>query len=189
MVIATYDNYYIHDKNTLIIKLHYNGKLDDIDELNNSTNNLQIKYLYFTDSYDEYFIMNSFEFTDSFYQIKKLSYSKFNQPIDNLPQTLESLSFGFSFNCTIDNLPQSLRNLSFGNHFNQMVNNLPQTLKKIKFDYLFNCTVDNLPQTLESLTVGTSFNQTINNLPQSLKKLSLGNNFNQNLDNLPNSIN
>ncbi len=52
----------------------------------------------------------------------------FNHPVDNLPQSVAELTFGFRFNQPVDKLPQSITNLAFGQHFDQCVNNLPQSL-------------------------------------------------------------
>jgi hypothetical protein len=51
--------------------------------------------------------------------------NNFNREVNNLPVTLQSLSFGYCFNQQVDNLPEKLISLAFGNNFNQPVNNLP----------------------------------------------------------------
>jgi hypothetical protein len=39
---------------------------------------------------------------------------KFNQKVDNLPNNLTHLSFGYCFNKEVNNLPENLTHLSFG---------------------------------------------------------------------------
>ena len=107
----------------------------------------------------------------------------FNQPINNLPKSLKKLSIGDfyghdEFNHPIDNLPNSLEYLKLGGKFNQSVDFLPNSLKIIIIDGQFNQPIDNLPNTLEKLYLGKKnslyqFNQSINNLPKSLKLLLL----------------
>ena len=112
----------------------------------------------------------------------------FNQPIDNLPNSIEKIELYGKFNQPIDNLPNSIKYLMLGNHFDQPINNLPNSLIKLNLGQYFNHPVDNLPNTIIELELDDSFNQPINNLPQSLKYLTLGNNFNQSVHNLPRTI-
>ena len=44
--------------------------------------------------------------------------SIFNQPMDNLPNTIANLTLGSSFNKSIDNLPNSITNLILDEKFN-----------------------------------------------------------------------
>jgi hypothetical protein len=62
----------------------------------------------------------------------------FNQPIDNLPNSIKYLDFDFGskFNQRIDNLPNNLTHLKLEEEFNQPISNLPLRLKKID---IFNC--------------------------------------------------
>jgi len=55
----------------------------------------------------------------------------FNQQIDNLPNSIFSLTLGYEFNNPINNLPNSLTNLTLGNKFNKPINKLPSSLNKI----------------------------------------------------------
>ena len=59
---------------------------------------------------------------------------EFNQPVNNLPNSIINLTFGCGFNQSVDNLPNSIINLTFGNYFNQTINKLPINLKIIKFN-------------------------------------------------------
>ena len=48
-----------------------------------------------------------------------------NQLIDNLPNSLESIKFGYNFNQSVDKLPNLLKSIIFGEYFNQSVDKLP----------------------------------------------------------------
>ena len=77
-------------------------------------------------------------------------HNKFNQIVNNLciVKSICYIQFGRKFNQNVDNLPESLTHLEFGHEFNQNVNNLPQSLTYLKFGSDFNQSVDNLPQSL-----------------------------------------
>ncbi len=122
----------------------------------------------------------------------------FNQPIDNLPNTLTLLKLGYSFNQSIDNLPNTIKELTLGKNFNQPIDDLPNSLTHLTIGEYYNSPIDNLPNSLTHLTLGNKFNQPINNLPNSLTHLIIGKGvlkyfsasciFNQELNNLPNSL-
>jgi hypothetical protein len=114
--------------------------------------------------------------------------SKFNQRVDNLPNTLTQLTFSHRFNKSVDNLPNNLTHLTFGDDFNQLVDNLPTKLTNLTFGYYFNQSVDNLPTKLTNLTFGFHFNQKVDNLPKSLTHLTFGDSFNNSVDNLPTKL-
>jgi hypothetical protein len=137
--------------------------------------------------------------------------SYFNQPVDNLPETLTHLTFGNNFNQSVDNLPLSLTYLTFGrqtpvrlahpkimnihnclrcHNFNQSVDNLPKNLTHLTLGCDFNQSVDNLPENLTHLifTGDSTFNNLLNNLPKNLTHLKLNKIFCQKLDNLPISL-
>ena len=107
----------------------------------------------------------------------------FNKSIDNLPNSITDLTFGWRFNKPVDNLPNSLTHLEFeiNSEFNQPVDHLPESLTHLKFGLKFNQPVDNLPNTLIHLEfrIYSEFNQPVNNLPQFLTHLAFGKNFNQ----------
>ena len=110
----------------------------------------------------------------------KSEYSHFNQLVDELPNNLTRLTFGFSFNQLVDNLPNTLTHLTFGVCFNQLVD---ATCKnKIFTGAPKNNNVfdgDNLPENLTHLTFRNSFNQLVDNLPENLTHLTFGVCFNQ----------
>ena len=109
----------------------------------------------------------------------KIKTGNFNQPIDNLPYSLEYLEI-------------------VSEYFNQEINFLPYNLKYLIIESaLFNQTLDYLPQNLEVLHIDSnSFNLTFINLPTNLKRLHVTiylHSTNENNDiidfnNLPNSL-
>ena len=64
-------------------------------------------------------------------------YSTFNQPINNLPNTIITLTFGYYFNQIVDILPNSILNLTFGYSFNKFVDSLPNLILNLTFGYFF----------------------------------------------------
>ena len=79
---------------------------------------------------------------------KKEKNSHFDQKVDNLPNTLTHLTFGWGFNQLVDNLPENLTHLTFREDFNQKVDNLPLSLTHLTFGFNFNQNVDNLPSNI-----------------------------------------
>ena len=77
------------------------------------------------------YLFDKYEFNDT----KNLPYfyCKFNQQVDNLPNTLTHLTFGTNFNQQVDNLPNTLTHLTFGGYFDQQVDNLPNSLTHLTF--------------------------------------------------------
>ena len=59
--------------------------------------------------------------------------SKFNQKIDDLPQNITYLIFGWNFNQDVNNLPLDLTHLTFGVYFNKVANDLPSGLTHLTF--------------------------------------------------------
>ncbi len=129
---------------------------------------------------------------------KKLQYLRysniFNQPVDNLSNSITELIFGNSFNQHVDNLPNSITHLTFGNSFNQPVDNLPNSITHLIFGDYFNQSVNNLPNSLINLEFGLEFNQPIDKIYSKCKQnsgsnqnsgivtLGFGDKFNQPID-------
>jgi hypothetical protein len=90
------------------------------------------------------------------------------------------------FNQKVNHLPQSITHLIFGNDFNQEVNYLPCTLTHLTFGWVFNQEVNHLPESIIHLTLGGNYNQELNQLPQSITNLTFGWRFNRELNQLPN---
>jgi hypothetical protein len=63
-------------------------------------------------------------------------------------KNIKSIIFGMKFDQKIENLPNTLTHLTFGNDFNQKIENLPNTLTHLTFGWKFNQTIENLPNTL-----------------------------------------
>ena len=173
-------DYWLYNDNTIIIKPHFNADINLIN-FNNKIVSL---------------IFTNYEKIE--HVIKKINnnilhgvicrFSEFNQSVDNLPITLQNLTFGHKFNQSVDNLPHNLTKLTFGNRFNCTVDNLPHTLLDLTFVCCFNQHIDNLPQNLTNLNLGWYFNKSVDNLPHGILNLTFGFNFNQPVDNLPNRI-
>ena len=170
--------------NDMIIFTHEFNKPLDLELINKYKNLIFSNYILNNDLFDKY--KNN--------DIIFMQYigSKFNQEVNNLPNSLTHLTFGNDFNQEVNNLPNSLTHLTFDSHFNQEVNNLPNSLTHLTFGYDFNQEVNNLPNTLIHLifgwSFGWSFNREVNNLPKHLIQLTFGDNFNQEVNNLPNSL-
>lgn len=113
-------------------------------------------------------------------------YSKFNQPINFLPNSLEILILGNSFNNSLDNLPNSLKYLTIGNTcskyfnasciFNQSLDNLPNSLIELTFcnESIFQKSLDNLPNTLKKITLSGYYTGSIDNLSDSIETIMIG---------------
>jgi hypothetical protein len=117
----------------------------------------------------------------------KKQFSKFNQSVDNLPNTLTHINFGRRFNQSVDNLPNNLTHLTFGAWFNQSVDSLPNNLTHLTFGVGFNQSVDYLPKNLTHLTFGYSFNQKVDSLPSTLIEIGFYSHC-KIKNNIPNSI-
>ena len=77
------------------------------------------------------------------------------------------------FNQPIDNLPQTLKKLRISGEFNQSIDNLPQTLKRIELYGEFNKDLDKLPKNLEYLIALVDFRGKLDRLPKSVKTVGL----------------
>jgi hypothetical protein len=130
-------------------------------------------------------------------ETKTLSFPPYyNEELKNLPEDVENMIFYENFeeklfakfNCSVNNLPNNLQNITFGWYFNKSVDKLPNNLQNITFGYLFNQPVDNLPKNLQSITFGNDFNHPVDYLPPKLKHLKFGTHFNHPVDKLPNNL-
>ena len=133
----------------IIIKPQY----DDID-FSFIKNN--IKYLLFFNERNDIIEENRYyNYRDNL----PLSISVFNKSVDNLPNNLTHIIFGYCFDQSVDNLPNKLTHLTFGFRFNKNVDNLPNKLTHLTFGFWFNCTVNNLPQSITHISFGSKFNR------------------------------
>ena len=55
----------------------------------------------------------------------------FNQQVDNLPNSIISITFGYWFNQPVDNLPNGIINLTFEGEYIISINKLPNNLKQV----------------------------------------------------------
>jgi hypothetical protein len=125
------------------------------------------------------------------YDIKTLEFSnEFNSTLDYIPNC-EHIIFSQKFNQPLQNLPETLKILEFSTFstFNYPIqkNNLPNNIKKIIIGNEFKNTLD-LPNSLEILEFkdNNQFNTTFR-LPPNLLELKLSYNYNQLLE-FPNSL-
>lgn len=113
-----------------------------------------------------------------------ISFGFFNQPLDNLPKSLKSLTiYSHKFNHSLDNLPENLEYLIMAGKYNKPLDFLPSNLKELHLlgMYNFNQPLDNLPSNLEKLIISAPYKHSLDNLPDSLsyfnysgfKKLSM----------------
>jgi hypothetical protein len=169
---------------TVIFNWYFNQVLNDtiLNDIITSCNKIIFNNY---EDLDTYLITNN-KYIDKYHY--KWKYSKFNQPLDNLPSDITNLTLGYYFNRPIDNLPSSIINLTLGNSFNQRLDNLPSEIINLTLGWYFNQPIDNLPSSIIVLTLGFHFNQRLDNLPSGIINLTLGYCFNQNLDNLPHGI-
>lgn len=116
--------------------------------------------------------------------------SMYNQPLDNLPNTLYYLQLSYRFHQNIDHLPASLRYLKIEGIYNKPVDHLPAGLTHFIMGNasLFNLPIDYLPPHLTHLTLGDCFNQSVDYLPESLQHLTLDERFAKSIDYLPPNI-
>ncbi|KYQ90189.1 hypothetical protein DLAC_08787 [Tieghemostelium lacteum] len=125
----------------------------------------------------------------------KLVLGVYNNSLDYLPWTIESIVLGTKFNFHINHLPVRLRSLKMGNIFNKnlLLHCLPPTLKKLHLSRAFNQQLENghLNQCdMELLVFGKFFNYPLNRdwIPTSLLYLCLSDMYNQPISYLPDKL-
>ncbi len=99
---------------------------------------------------------------NEYFYSTKWKISIFNQPIDNLPNTITHLILGTNFDKPIDNLPNTIIHLTLDHSFNQAIDNLPNTITHLRLGTLFNQPIDNLPNSITHLTLSSFYNNKIN---------------------------
>jgi hypothetical protein len=94
---------------------------------------------------------------------------------------LKTLVLGKDFDQDIDGLPESLETLKIGRYFNKNLN-LPAKLKVLDM-YVNECFDGelNLPNTLKCLKLGIKYNQKLN-LPDSIDTLVIGEEYDQEIE-------
>jgi len=154
----------------------------------------------------EYLVVNfpisnieKFAYLKTYIISSEFDYDNFNEPLDNLPGSLEWLAvYPKKFNQPLDNLPSGLKYLNVGQNrlwyyfdgYSLPLNNLPASLEILYFpeivsldglDYPAN--LRNLPTNLKILNIPEYIpsNMNFNNLPDSLE-IIVWNNFIQNYE-------
>lgn len=104
--------------------------------------------------------------------------SRFNNPINDLPTSLEILSTGGSFNHTINNLPKNLIHLMLGQKFNTPINKLPPNLRTLIFDELneYKHNLNCLPNSLECISIPINFDSIEITIPDECKYICFNSN-------------
>ncbi len=105
---------------------------------------------------------------------------QFDQKINNLPDSLQILfiEYALDYPDYLDNLPEGLKILYYGfysgTQVDYSINNLPNGILEIHLGSSFNNSIDNLPDSVEQLYIGDescNFNTVINKLPAHLQIL------------------
>ena len=163
------DYWIISNEFTIIFKPKFN-KLIYFNE------KIIIQKIIFSNYYDYNKSINTYDNENlpiykPYIEISSKKKNLFNCTVDNLPQKLKYLIFGYSFNNLVDNLPLELEYLSFDDNFNQCVNNLPQNIIKIVFGKLFDQLLNDLPYRIEHIVLGCNYQKELISLPPNLKNI------------------
>ena len=105
--------------------------------------------------------------------IKKIIFpinSDFNQPLENLPPTLEEIELYDRFNQPLDFLPYSLKRLIINSEFNHPLDNLPDTLEYLEIRGEFNHPLTNLPSKLKMLVIKDVYDYDDDELKKSISR-------------------
>ena len=143
-------------------------------ESNNKITFIKDNHLFFDDYYDE--------------PVENLQNILLSKSIDIDLTCIKYITFGIKFNQLVNNLPDSILGIKFGYSFNQPVNNLPQNLTSLEFGDCFNQPIYDLSNNLTYLKFGNSFNQPLFNLPNNLTYLEFGENYYHCVDYLPKTL-
>lgn len=108
----------------------------------------------------------------------KIKFSdEFNSSIKKLKtfNFITEIIFGYFFNQPIDDLPNSIKYLTLGQYFNQPLNKLPKSITHLTIGFAFNQTLDKLPDSIVVLTIYyyETFIRLINSLPSTVMYLVL----------------
>ena len=139
--------YYNKETKTLSFPLNYNKELKNLPE--------DVENIIFSENYED------------------SEFSKFNCKVDNLPNNLQSITFGYDFNQPIDKLPKNLQSITFGPEFNQPIDKLPTTVDELAF-WSHSNIKNNIPEFISNIKIIFYYddihNQQIDNLPCHIKK-------------------
>ena len=83
-------------------------------------------------------------------------YSKFNQPVDSLPNSITNLTLGFYFNQSVMSLPNSIIELGFYSN-SSIKDNLPDFIETVIIYFIhediYNYKITNLPYNLKKIKI------------------------------------
>ena len=185
---------YTSDENTIIFDCNFNQIISN--DITNYIIENKLSKIIFSDYLDNSIALicendhdNKILFTKYYENIKG---SKFNQEINNLPNSITHIILGTCFSQSVDYLPESLIYLRLGILFNQSLDNLPLSLTHLMINSKFTHTLNNLPEKIIYLKISynSDYNLSISNLSylKNLTHLILNYNYNNSIDNLPDSI-
>lgn len=118
------------------------------------------------------------DFYDVWRCVKAFHVAEEHSALEGVTQIAGVTSANISNMC-LQNLPKSLQSLTFGWAFNESLQRLtlPNNLQSVSFGYCFDQSLEqvHLPNNLQSLTSGNGFNQSLEQvtLPTSLQSLTL----------------
>ena len=161
------------DKDLLIFTFKFNKEIES--EIINECIVFKIKKIIFNNfnETEQMFIhSNNYDWKNKIYWRG----SRFNKSISEFSRiNLEHLVLGAKFNQPLNNLPNSLKTLILGIEFNQPLDNLPNRIKILCCQNCigFSHNLDYLPESLEHIVIPYNFDKSLNNLPQNIRILDL----------------
>jgi hypothetical protein len=112
----------------------------------------------------------------------------FNSSLLHMPDTVKTLKFGYRFNQPLDGISQGVETLTFGTYFDESLLHMPHTVKTLMFGYNFKQSLEGISPVVETLEFGYDFNQPLAHIPHTVKTLTFGSNFHQPLTYLPRTV-
>ena len=93
----------------------------------------------------DYLFDKKFDLTPSIKSIYLNSNNKYI--IENLPNSIEELEFGYDFDLELDNLPSSIKKIIFNKHccYTKSLNNLPNSISLLILPEKYNLKIANIP--------------------------------------------
>jgi len=180
------------DNGTKINSINIFEQIQYVDCINNVNNlykiidfiPIKLKYINFGKHFDIPWDKKLLPDTVESISFHKKNKFNFNIHSNNLPKYLKKISFGYMFNKSIDNLPESIEVISFSNNskFNQIIHKFPTSLKEISFGDWFNKPLEILPDNVNTIYFSKQsiFNSSIV-FPNDLKSIHFGKEFDQDI--------
>jgi hypothetical protein len=152
-------DYYISselDKYRHLIYGIYIKTINQLLILKNLTN-CNIKTIYFIGNFNSKINKNNLPITIE----KIVMLCEYNQPINNLPDSIKYLNVGDNFNHLVNknNLPKFITYLNLGQHYNYDINNLPDTITYLELGYNFNSSIIKLPNSIKLLKILSKYDK------------------------------